>query len=284
MILITMQANKLSQDKYPADAKKVFRKLGTCSRTFFHILDREFGNLMTDEERAADPLAGGIMQKGYQCGMLWGASLAAGAEAYRTCKHSSQAIIVAVEATKLLMSSFERQEQTTQCSEITKCDFSNNLSFAKYLLSGRFLHCYQLAEDWAPEAVEEARLALAAKPFDFEYTVSCASELVKKIGASDEEVVMVAGFAGGLGLSGSGCGALSAALWMSALYWCRMNKKGSSIKDPRGKVILNAFLVLTKNEFLCKNICKRTFDSIEAHSNYISQGGCENLIHELSSA
>ena len=279
-----MQTKKLSQDKYPADAKKVFRKLGTCSRTFFHILDREFGNLMTNEERAADPLAGGIMKKGYQCGMLWGASLAVGAEAYRTCKHNSQAIIVAVEATKLLMSNFERHEQTTQCSEITKCDFSNNLSFAKYLLSGRFLHCFQLAEDWAPEAVAEARLAMESKPFDFEYTVSCASEVVKRIGASDEEAVMVAGFAGGLGLSGSGCGALSATIWLRALDWCRIHEKGSAINDPHGKKILKSFLVQTGHEILCKDICKRHFDTLEAHSNFIRLGGCEKLLHQLAKA
>ncbi len=42
------------------DTKKVFRKLGTCSRTFFYILNREFGYLKETEEYAADPLAGGI--------------------------------------------------------------------------------------------------------------------------------------------------------------------------------------------------------------------------------
>ena len=67
----------------PKDGKKVFRKLGTCSRTFFYILNREFGHPRELEERASDVLAGGIMQKGHQCGMLWGASLAIGAEAYR---------------------------------------------------------------------------------------------------------------------------------------------------------------------------------------------------------
>ena len=47
-----MQTDKISQEKHPTDAKKVFRKLGTCSRTFFYLLDREFGNSMVNEERA----------------------------------------------------------------------------------------------------------------------------------------------------------------------------------------------------------------------------------------
>jgi len=52
----------------PKDASKVFRKLRTCSRTFFHILNREFGHPKELEELAADSLAGGILQQGQQCG------------------------------------------------------------------------------------------------------------------------------------------------------------------------------------------------------------------------
>ena len=51
----------------PQDTNKVFRKLGTCSRTFFYLLNREFGYTRETEEHAADPFAGGIMQKGHQC-------------------------------------------------------------------------------------------------------------------------------------------------------------------------------------------------------------------------
>ena len=51
--------------------------------------------------------------------------------------------------------------------------------------------------------------------------VSCSCEVARKMGASDEEMVMVAGFAGGLGLSGNGCGALSAAIYLDTLAWCR---------------------------------------------------------------
>jgi len=42
--------------------------------------------------------------------------------------------------------------------------------------------------------------------------MSCASEVVRRMGGRDEERVMVSGFAGGLGLSGNGRGALSAAI------------------------------------------------------------------------
>ena len=73
----------LKSERVKLKAKRTFIKKGPCSRTFFYILDREFGHPREDEEKAIDPLAGGILQQGYQCGMLWGASMAVGAEAYR---------------------------------------------------------------------------------------------------------------------------------------------------------------------------------------------------------
>ena len=45
------------------------------------VVDRSFDQPSELEEHAAGPLAGGIMQHGYQCGMIWGATLAAGAQA-----------------------------------------------------------------------------------------------------------------------------------------------------------------------------------------------------------
>ena len=45
------------------DTKRQFLKKGTCSRALFYILDREFGHPQDDEERAAELLAGGIVQR-----------------------------------------------------------------------------------------------------------------------------------------------------------------------------------------------------------------------------
>lgn len=276
-----MKSKDLQSGLVPKDAKKVFWKLGYCSRTFFYLLNRDFGHNMELQERAAEPLAGGILQKGYQCGMLWGASLAVGAEAYRTCAHQSQAIAVAVEASKRILDSFESFEGTTQCKDITHCDFDSTLSFAKYMATGRFLHCFQLAEDWAPLAVAEARKALADKPYDFQNTMSCASEVARIMGASEEEMVMVAGFAGGLGLSGSACGGLAAAVWMNALQWCRDHDKESPTKDPMSKMRLNFFRLHSNDKFLCSEIIGRRFKDLSDHTTYIQNGGCAALMESF---
>ncbi len=276
-----MDTNKTAQNPYPYDAKKVFRKMGTCSRTFFYLLNRHFGHLKEVEEHASDTLAGGLMNKGYECGMLWGTSLAVGAEAYRRCNHLSQACTLSIEATKFVMHSFVERENTSQCREITHCDFSSKLSFAKYTLSGRFLHCFELAELWAPEAISKAMKGLAAKPHDFKRCLSCSSEVAKKMGATEEQMVMVAGFAGGLGLSGGACGALAAAVWMNAYRWCQENTKGRVTHDPKAKELMNSFFRNRDGKILCRDITGRRFHSVQEHTSFLKNGGCKELIETL---
>lgn len=269
----------------PKDGKKVFKKLRTCSRTFFYILNREFGHLKEHEERASDVLAGGIMQEGHQCGMLWGASLAIGAEAFRRCTDKNQAIAVAVYATQKVMESFSEREHTINCREITHCDFSSKLSMAKYFFTGRFLHCFNLAEEWAPEAVSSAIEGLSKnKNEPSKACLSCATEVAKKMGASDEESIMVAGFAGGLGLSGAACGALAAAIWMRSLRWCREVATKSSMDNPYAKETLDRFYQFTDSKILCSQITGKQFKNIEEHTRFMNNSGCEALINVLSNS
>lgn len=280
-----MDSNLANIKNGPTDGKKLFRKLGTCSRTFFYILNREFGHQKELEERAADSLAGGIMQKGHQCGMLWGASLAVGAEAYRKCQNKNQAIGVAISATQRIMTSFSDRENTINCREITHCDFSSKLSMAKYFFSGRFLHCFNLAEQWAPEAVQTAIESLSNKDIETSKDCrSCATEVARKMGATDEEMIMVAGFAGGLGLSGSACGALAAAIWMKSLKWCREVAKKTSLSNPYSKESLNTFYQATDSKIMCSEITGMHFKNIDDHTRYLNYAGCEQLIQTLANS
>jgi hypothetical protein len=269
----------------PKDARKLFRKLGTCSRTFFHIVNREFGPPKELEERAADALAGGILQEGHQCGMLWGASLAVGAEAYRTCKDQHEAIAVAIIATQSLMNSFTKNEHTINCRDITHCDFKSKWSFAKYMVSGKFLYCFKMADKWAPDAVETARNELARNNRNAPaVAMSCATEVARKMGATDEEMIMVAGFAGGLGLSGAACGALSAAIWMKSLAWCKEEAKKMALKNPGAKKTLETFYKATDANIQCDVITGKTFKNIEDHTLFIKNGGCAKLITVLATS
>jgi hypothetical protein len=272
------------------DTRKVFLKYGTCSRTFFFLLNREFGHTSELEERSADNLAGGIMSKGYQCGMLWGSSLAAGAESFRRYKNSDQAIIKAIVATQNILASFKKRTGTADCHEITGCDLSNKSGMLKLglktILGGViYSPCFNLANKWAPEAINAAKEGLSGETTsEKQKPLSCASEVAKRLGASNEEIVSVAGFAGGLGLSGNGCGALSAAIWIKTLYWFRNHpgEKLSYSKNPVALKIMETFNNTTNSEILCSKICKRNFDSVDDHTDFIKNGGCARLIEALS--
>ena len=273
----------IKSKKSQLKTKRVFLKLGTCSRTFFYILNREFGYPIETEERAADPLCGGLMQKGHQCGMLWGAALAVGAESFRRCGDRGRAISMTINATQHIMKSFIDRAKSVNCLDITGCDWSSKISMLKYFLSGRFISCFKLAEKWAPEAIQSATEGLTLEQTGpLQQPISCASEVAKKMGASDEEMVMVAGFAGGLGLSGEACGALSAVIWMNTLALCRKKARKSAYPNPNAKNTLKAFYGATDHEILCHKISGQCFKTIDDHTEFIKTGGCDKLINVLA--
>ena len=115
------------------DIKRVFWKLGTCSRTLFYIINREFEHPMETEEQAIDPLAGGIIQQGYQCGMIWGASCALGAESFRRCRDRDRAIGMTIKATQHIMESFLNRTKSIECKEITGKCFKNIDEHSKFI-------------------------------------------------------------------------------------------------------------------------------------------------------
>ena len=273
----------IKSKKIKLKTKRVFLKKGSCSHAFFYILNREFGYPLDDEERAIDLLAGGILQQGYQCGMLWGASMAVGAESFRRTENRGQAIDITITATQHIMESFLIRAKSIECEDITSCDWSSKFSIAKYFFSGKFYSCFKLAEKWAPEAIKAATEGLSLKQTELiQQPISCSSEVAIKMGASDKEMVMVAGFAGGLGLSGNGCGALSAAIWMTVLELVRKENWKPSFSDQVTEKILKKFYKATDYEMECFKICGKRFKTIDEHTEFIKNGGCDKLIKVLA--
>jgi hypothetical protein len=271
----------------PQDTKKIFKKLGTCSRTFCFLLDRAFGHSMESEEHAADPLVAGIMKRGHQCGMLWGCALAVGAESHRVYKDRGKAIAAAITGTQYVMKSFLKYKKSVNCREITGYDLSNKFDMIKFMAKVLILRdktCYNFSEEWAPEAIQSAKEGLSSGLKNFSRKpVSCASEVVKKMGAGNQEIVMVAGLAGGMGLSGNGCGALGAATWLHFLRECRVNPDSKKIFSNQAvNDTIKGFLDATDSEMSCNKICGRNFNSIDEHSEFIKNGGCDKLINLLA--
>jgi hypothetical protein len=276
--------------KNPDDTKEVFKKCGACSHTFYYILNREFGHPKDIEETASDPLAGGLML-GQQCGMLWGSSLAAGAESYRRNKDAGHASCVAIASTRQIMESFKERAGSVNCRDITGADLRKKSGMAllilKILLHGGLKNsiCFRLADKWAPEAIQSATAGLSGNTVNLSQTpVSCASELVKRMSGTEEDQVTVAGFAGGMGLKGHACGALAAAIWMNTLLWCK-NHPGEVPPNYNKKntgFIMEAFNSSTQSEILCTKISGQSFNSVEDHAAYLNNGGCDQLLNALA--
>lgn len=271
--------------------RKVFWQRGACSHAMFHLLNHEFGNIKPLEEKASDVLAGGIAQKGHQCGMLWGAALAIGTEAYQLFDDKNNAIYAAVNASKLLAASFYQRTNTVNCRDIAGVDWENKFQLIIYMLktiAQGFVYspCFNLIVKWTPEAIFAAKIGLIENINQNQFSISCATETVRKMGATEEESIMVAGLAGGIGLSGYACGALGAAIWYKMLQYGKNNKTKSKsmFNNPDARRVLRTFYMQTDSEVLCRKICNRSFETVDAHSEYIWNGGCKNIIETLAKA
>jgi hypothetical protein len=184
------------------------------------VIDRAFDNPLEPEEHATASFAGGIKQHGYQCGMVWGAALAAGAQAYQLYGSSPQAETKAVIAAQRIVESFRTQNNAIDCIDITDIDQSSSTwqMVVFFLLKGGSIGCFRMAAKYAPVALSEVNSALSDDNIEVPPApVSCAAMLAQKMGASDLHTVMAAGLAGGIGLCGGACGALGAAIWIMGM-------------------------------------------------------------------
>ena len=234
------------------------------------------------------PLAGGVANMGYQCGMLWGAALAAGAQSYRRYGPGPQAEAEAILAAQKLLEAFRTHTKNEiNCMEISHLNLQGNtelVSILKFFLKGGPIGCFRMAARYAPDAFSETASAFSEKHIQAPSPpVSCASMLAKKMGASEMHAVMAAGFAGGLGLSGGGCGVLGAAIWLNGVdqpvEMDGLSYSGTWVNDR-----VETFLESSDYEFECSEIIGREFESVEDHAEYISSGGCSKIIKALAVA
>ena len=244
------------------------------------------------------PFAGGIMQHGYQCGMIWGATLAAGAEAYRRFGSGPRAETAAILAAQRVVESFRGRHGEIDCLEITHIDKTSSTweMINYFVIKGGTIGCFRMASWYAPLAFHAIESALAeveaASPDTQESDESlppprsCAAELARRMGASEMHTVMASGLAGGIGLCGGACGALGAALWLRGLTMGK--EKGRKLKyedhlrNPGHQELIQRFMRLTDFEFECSEIVGRSFSHADDHATYLRDGGCRELIEGLA--
>ena len=241
---------------------------------------------MEDEEHAVQPLAGGIVQHGYQCGMIWGSTLAAGAEAYRVFGAGPEAETRAIEAARRLVDAFKALNRYTDCFDITNVDnHSSTLKMVTvFFIKGQSIGCFRMAARYAPVALREIGAAMSGPAVEAPPApASCAAMLARRMGASDQHAVMAAGLAGGIGLSGGACGALGAAIWIDGV---RILRDGGKVpyRSPSALDTIDRFLKCTRYEFECSEIAGRKFESIGEHVGYLRDGGCAKVLDVLAAS
>lgn len=240
---------------------------------------------MKSEEQAAMPLAGGIMQHGYQCGMIWGATLAAGAQAYRLLGPGPRAETGAIIAAQSLVESFRAQNNNINCLEITEIDKSSSTMqmITYFFIKGGTISCMRMAVRYAPVAFDKINSALSAKNIEAPSPpVSCSAMLAQKMGVSDMHTVMTAGFAGGIGLSGGACGALGAAIWIIGMNSIKEGAGKIDFMNPKATDAIGRFIKCTDFEFECSKIVGRRFEDVDDHAAYVRGGGCSKIIEALA--
>jgi hypothetical protein len=250
------------------------------------VVDASFGHPLKLEEQATAPLAGGIMGYGYQCGMLWGAVLAAGAQAYRLFGPGAQAETESIVVAQRLVKSFQTHTKNEiNCLEITNLNLHGKiepLPVLKFIITGGPIGCFRMAADYAPDVYRDIDSVLSENHFEAPSgAVSCTAVLAQKIGASEMHTVMAAGFAGGIGLSGGTCGALGAAIWILGMNGSK-ELVDSKVSNSRITDTIERFLNSSDFEFECSKIVGRKFENTIDHAGYIRDGGCMKIIEALA--
>jgi hypothetical protein len=217
--------------------------------------------------------------------MTWGATLAAGAQAYRLLGPGPQAENKAIFAAQRLVQSFHALNNQINCLEITDIDKSSSAMkmITFFLFKGGTIGCFRMAAKYAPVAFSEINNALSEKHIKApSLPVSCAAMLAQKMGVSDMHRVMAAGFAGGIGLCGGACGALGAAIWIIGMNSIKEGAGKISFNNPGALDAIDRFIKRTDYKFECSEIVGRKFENIDDHASYLRDGGCSGIFEALA--
>jgi hypothetical protein len=263
---------------------------GGCSGGAIRELNRAFGQAMDAEERAVSPLMGGLKMQGYQCGALWGAALAAGAQAHRVMGPGPQAEAAALYLCQQLASGFLERSGSIDCDDLNDLEMKrmNPMGiFAHFFLKGGTVRCLKLCTGWsklALETIQEGIEEPASEPP--QAPVSCAAELARRVGATEQQVCMAAGLAGGIGLSGDACGALGAAVWLLAMRVSEEHEVADvwdhEVFESRFEAMMARYLEAAEYNMECNEVVGRRFEDVHDHAVWVQGGGCSAIIDALA--
>jgi len=168
------------------------------------------------------------------------------------------------------------------CLEITQTDWNDKWQIAKFMLKGGTIACTRRVMGFARVAYDVIEQALAEAPDAAPSGGgSCAGKMAREMGGSELRVVVAVGLAGGIGMSGSGCGALGAKIWLDGIGDVEQ-PSGMNMMTPRSAATFERFYRVTDHELECAAIVGQKFESIEDHTAHVCFGGCSAIIDTLA--
>ena len=190
----------------------------------------------------------------------------------------------AVTTSRRLVETFEEMNGDTNCLELTDTDMQNLGGVFKYFVKAGPIRCGRMAVKFAPVAFQTIEESMAEEPVEAtSHCASCAAAVARRLGASEQHVVMAAGLAGGIGLSGGGCGALGAAIWITGMNPPE-EKTGLSADGTTIGEVIEAFVEASDHEYECAEIAGRRFEDAADHGRYMEAGGCARILDALVQA
>ena len=285
------------EDKIRGVAKKWWLRGVSCSEASFTTHNRCAGIEAPLEEQASHLLSGGMMHQGNACGLLSGAVLSAGLQAARRFDDDATRSAATLHAAVRLAEAYPEISGAANCREITGQSLITLREKAQYMREGKAQQCGRLLMKSANRTdtlIDEALTEFAGCDPTPSCT-NCSVETFKRI-ASDDELARsgstyVAGLAGGVGLLGRSCAALTVGILVLTLrhYAARgSHRRDSRLLGSLHELGLARFrrrparlLEEFKLEFggdLCSEIVGRLFTSPNDHASFIAEGGCREVI------
>ena len=279
-------------------AKYWWLRCVACSEASMTTQMRGFGFEEPVYEQAIHAFSGGFMHQGHASGLLTGAVLAAGFVAQKRFKDDKSRSGAILHTAVQLAREFPEYSGFINCREITEKDLTKIGGRLSYYREGLGKMCGRLHLRWAPHAQELIEKSL----MEYEPKGSCSNCAVRTMqnlesttGLKTGTPTLMAGFAGGVGLSGNVCAALSAGVYaMTTSYQIGRRKKKrdsqfrGSIEELIGKNYrgtLTSFRLKFTEQFgsvLCLDIIDRHFKDVEDHARFVDQGVCENVTNFVS--
>ncbi len=268
-----------------------FTRCTSCSETMFTVLNRAAGLELLVPEQAAHPLSGGVLMRGRACGLLWGSALAAGARAKERLE-PAQAANAALAAAVVLAREFPARFGSALCSELTGKSLETTSGRLGYAFSVEPGNCVKRAIEWAPlaDGIMDRELRHPA-----EVKENCACKIVAGLretaGEPGEGLETLASpLAGGLGLSGDVCAAVTVPVLVFGLrFYEEATKRDSRSKGIARELGLarshgsaaKSLAWRIEEEFgsiSCRKIGGARFADASEHGHYVAVGGCDEVI------